>query len=781
MFKTIVLNVGICLIYIISGKLGLTLAFANPSATAVWPPTGIALVALLIFGIRVAPAIFLGAFIVNITTAGNIITSLGISTGNTLEGITGAYLVKRFANGVHVFESVFDIFKFVLVAVILSTAISATIGVTTLLAYGLTSANTYLSVWITWWLGDMGGNLIIAPLLLSFRKILQTRINRKQVFNFCISFLTLFIITEIVFNGTLPYSYLCIPIAVWIAFWFGQRGAAVATIFVAGIAIFYTINDSGPFANEFSIDQSLLLVQLFLGVFSLTVFIFAAILSEKRKSEKVVASHEERFRALIENSFDSVVLIDATSKILYASPSVKRLLGYTPEELQGVNGFSLVLQEDRNKTIRTLAELVVKPGSVVTVEYRTVRKDNKIIWIEATGTNLLFEPNIHAVVVNFHDITEKKLAQDKILEEKVQDEAMLTSIGEGIIATDNKGIITMLNQAACDILGWKQKELLGKFVVSAIPMRNESDEEILSTERPLTKVLSFKKEIVSSLTNFYIKKDNTRVPIRFTVTPIVINNEIVGTIEVFYDITREKEVDKAKTEFVSLASHQLRTPLATINWYLEQLMKQKNMTKQKQKSYFEEVYNASNRMIDLINTLLNTSRLELGTFIVNPKDISLIKITEQILQDFQPQIDKMHLHIQKEYQKDVPNISADPKLVAIIIQNLVSNAVKYNKSDGVITIQLRHDTEKFLIGVIDTGYGIPKDQQVKIFTKMFRADNAKSIDPEGTGLGLYIVKTIADVAGGKVWFTSSENKETAFFVTFPATGMRRKIGEKQLR
>jgi PAS domain S-box-containing protein len=781
-FQNLLLTTAIALLYFFSGKLGLTLAFLNPSATAVWAPTGIALAALLFFGSRAIPGIFLGAFFVNNLTAGTPLTSLGIAIGNTLEGVIGAYLVKKFANGIHAFENTLDLFKFTLLAAIFSTTISASIGVSTLILGGLAQLHDFWPVWTTWWLGDMSGNLIVAPLLIIWGSQPISRFSLKSLIHAVIAFTLLLAVTSLVFSGTFPYSYLCIPLTIWIGFWFGQRGVTLATILVSIIALSRTLRGDGPFVmDKESLNVSVQLVQFFLDILSLTALTFSAAILAIKKGEKNLASHQERFKALIENSFDAIVLIEASSRIVYASASVKRLLGYEPEELIGTTGFDLIAPEDKSRTMNILASLVLKPSGVTTTQYRTIRKDGQIIWVEATGTNLLFEPNVNAVVINFRDITEKRFAEEKIKREKMFDEAMLTSIGEGIIATDSQGKITMVNQATCEILGWTEAELIGEFLTEKVGMQNNLGEKLKIADRPITKVLSLGKEIVTSPTNYYIKKDGSTVPVRFTITPIIMNDQVDGTIEVFYDITKEKEIDRAKSEFVSLASHQLRTPLATINWYLEELMKKGKVEAKKQLSYLEEVYHASNRMVALINALLNTSRLELGTFIVEPKKTDLIELSKQVLNELHPQIEKKQLTMVQRFQKELPTIFADPKFLIIIIQNLLANAIKYSPEKTQIIFELSHDTKGFVISVTDAGCGIPQKQQAKIFSKMFRADNARSIDPEGSGLGLYIIKSIVDATTGTVSFVSEENKGSTFTVTFPSSGMQKKPGEKQLR
>jgi integral membrane sensor domain MASE1 len=302
--KTIFLNLIIILIYLGAGKLGLSLAFLHPSATAIWPPTGIALAAFIFFGHKITPAIFIGAFLTNYTNPGTLFTSLGIATGNTLEGLLGAYLINRFAGGRHTFDTTKNIFKFTVLAAFLSTLVSASIGVITLIAGNKAILSDVPLIWLTWYLGDMGGNLIVAPLLLVWGSHRRFNIHYRLIPNLLLSFAILGVVTEIVFTDLFAYAYLIIPIGVWIAFWFGRRGASAATLLVAIISIFFSLNGLGPFAHESSLNQSLILLQLFIGTFSLTSLVFATMVLTVKESEKALTANQMRFQALIENSFD---------------------------------------------------------------------------------------------------------------------------------------------------------------------------------------------------------------------------------------------------------------------------------------------------------------------------------------------------------------------------------------------------------------------------------------------------------------------------------------------
>lgn len=248
------------------------------------------------------------------------------------------------------------------------------------------------------------------------------------------------------------------------------------------------------------------------------------------------------------------------------------------------------------------------------------------------------------------------------------------------------------------------------------------------------------------------------------------------------DITREYEIDKAKTEFVSLASHQLKTPVGAISWNAEMLLDGDygKLTK-KQKPIIEGIHKMNRRMADLVNGFLNISRIELGTFVIDPVDVVYKDVCEDVLKELEEKIKKKNLVVNKEYDSSMPNTVADNKLLTIIFQNLLSNAVKYTNEKGIINIYVGINKNDILIKVSNNGDPIPVKDQSKIFQKLFRASNAQGMDPDGNGLGLYLLKSIVENAGGTVGFKSSEKiRGTEFYVSFPLPGMKKKEGAKHL-
>ncbi len=370
----------------------------------------------------------------------------------------------------------------------------------------------------------------------------------------------------------------------------------------------------------------------------------------------------------------------------------------------------------------------------------------------------------------------------KIHKEKEQLNAILSSMSEGLIVTDINRRVILINQAAGILLRLAPSEAVGR-VFSEIFHLYHKDKPLDPAMSPLEQAIENKNIIsISLLEDIYLKSRNDQnFPVAMQVAPLLLNGEVTGGIVLLRDITREKEVDQAKSEFVSLASHQLRTPLSSISWFIEMILDgDVGPVNDKQREYLDVLYQSNQRLIELVNDLLDVSRIDLGTFIIDPELTDLVKVAEEALTDLTSKIKLKHIVINKEYDPALPQISVDPRLMYVIFFNLLSNAVKYTPEKGTVTLSIRPTKTEVIITVSDTGYGIPTNAQSKIFTKLFRADNIKGRDLEGTGLGLYIIKSILDHAGGRTWFDSLEGHGSSFYVALPLAGMTHKSGTRLL-
>lgn len=281
-FATVAIIAGV---YFTAAKLGLTLAFVHPSATPIWPPTGIALAALLVLGYRAGAGVFLGAFLANLTTYGTVWTSLGIASGNTLEALIGTYLVNRYANGRDVFNHPRDIFRFALLGATISTIVSATTGVTSLALGGFAAWSDYPSIWLTWWLGDATGALIFTPLLVLWAKDPRGRWGGQKPLEHILFLLAFLSVSGVVFSGLFPFTYLTVPFLVWAAFRFDERETAAVIVLLTVIAVSATVRELGPFAGA-TPNASLLSLQAFTSIMAMFALPLASIVAERRAADR---------------------------------------------------------------------------------------------------------------------------------------------------------------------------------------------------------------------------------------------------------------------------------------------------------------------------------------------------------------------------------------------------------------------------------------------------------------------------------------------------------------
>lgn len=459
--------------YFAAGKAGLMLAFVNVSATAVWPPTGIALAALLKLGCRAWPAVFAGAFLVNLTTGAeaaaplhlpflNIVgSSVGIAAGNTLEGVLGAWLVNRLAGGAGVFDRAANVARFALLAGMVSTAVSATLGVTGLALAGLADWTHYNAIWLTWWLGDLGGALVVAPVLILADRGSEGGWTRAFALESAATILTVLAVGGLVFGDVLgtgrrayPLEFLCFPPLLWSAFRLGQRETAGAVFLLSMVAVWGTLRGYGHFVRS-SENESLLYLQAFMGVAALMSLAVAALVRERnRKRAELRASHDdleqrvrertaellrtneqleteiierkkieeelkqnrERSRLMVEAVRDyAIMMLDPDGRVVSWNIGAQRITGYTADEIIGQHLSRFYSPEDvrdgfPEREVRTaLAE-----GRFEDEGWR-VRRDGSRFWANVILTAIKDkEGKLLGFTKVTRDLTERRQAEEEL-------------------------------------------------------------------------------------------------------------------------------------------------------------------------------------------------------------------------------------------------------------------------------------------------------------------------------------------------------------------------------
>jgi PAS domain S-box-containing protein len=396
-------------LYFLGGKLGLKLAFLQSSATAVWPPAGLALAALLIFGYRLWPGVFIGAFLVNITTAGNVLTSLFFATGNTLEAVVGAYLINRFANGIGAFEKPSTFLRFVFLGPFVSAAISATIGVTTLTVAGLSAPQQYGVVWLTWWLGDAVSLLVLTPFLALWFLTPPPSWQWKKVLEFIAVLAVAFGISIIIFGGFLPmrlihhpFSFALLPVMLWVAFRFSARETATVTLLICGVALWGTLKGFGPFALPLP-NESLVVLQGFIGIAATTAYLTSSTVGESHRAINALTELETHHRALFDVSPEAI-LISRRNTVSFANAACVKLFGASSSN-QLVGKLTLDLFHPSSQdAIRTDLERLAKRGGRSEprmVEVLRLRGHSISAEMTATGFVEHDSPSVHILLRRF--------------------------------------------------------------------------------------------------------------------------------------------------------------------------------------------------------------------------------------------------------------------------------------------------------------------------------------------------------------------------------------------
>lgn len=385
-----------------------------------------------------------------------------------------------------------------------------------------------------------------------------------------------------------------------------------------------------------------------------------------------------------------------------------------------------------------------------------MKKENKknSYYQEAESEIEIGEKETHFALLNILEDIEE--ARARAVEEKNKTLAIITNFTDGLLVFDKENKLLLINPVAEKFLALESAGVINKslFGIVGVPRLKLIMEPLKNLNKKI-----FREEI-------QINKDLT---LELSTVPISREREAIGTLVILHDITREKLVEQMKTEFVSLAAHQLRTPLSAIKWTLRMILDgDLGKTTEEQRDFLEKTYSSNERMIDLINDLLNVTRIEEGRYLYGLTFFQFEELLEEIMNNYKSEIKRKDINFEIEKpEKKMPMIRADMEKIELAVSNLLDNAVRYTPSGGKIKIVLSHDKEKINFSIKDSGIGVPGDQQKRLFTKFFRGANAIRIETEGSGLGLFIAKNVVEAHGGKIGFESEENKGSTFHFDLP--------------
>jgi PAS domain S-box-containing protein len=534
------LSLIVAIVYFAGAELGLSLASIHENITPVWPPTGIAIASLLIFGRRVWPGVFLGALIANLLTHVAIGSAIGIATGNTLEAVVAFSLLQRSKQWRNSFDSVGAVLSFVVFAAVLAPLVSATIGSLSVCFGDPARWADWWYLWLTWWMGDGFGALIVSPFLLSWS--VSRKLDREDGPEIGSLLVLTIIVLLIVFAGwfpgpikTYPLAYLSLPCLLWAALRFDERIVTSTIVLMAGVAVWGAKHGYGPFVQPRD-NVSLLLLISFVGTASLMTLLVAAVMTERKKAEaekSELGSELELQSRRIEDIVQHVpgIVWEAWGKpgtderrVNFISSYVEKMLGYTPAEWLARPGFGLsVVHPDDRERMAVEAAAIYASGKGGSSRFRLLHKDGHEVWVEAHSIVVCDGSGpigMRGVTMDITAAVEAEIERTNLLERESQarqqaEEA--SRLKEEFLATVSHELRTPLNA----VVGWsrllRSGQLDGEGAAHAVEVieRNAAAqrqiiEDLLDVSRIVTGKLRIKTQPVDLLLIIHAAIDAVR-------------------------------------------------------------------------------------------------------------------------------------------------------------------------------------------------------------------------------------------------------------------------------
>lgn len=700
-------NLLLALAYFATGYLGLTLAYEQKFISLVWPPSGIALAFVFLQGYGMIPGVFLGAFAVSYVVGFSIPISLGIAIGNTL-GIFFATALLRLAGFRKEMDCIRDVIALVVLAAWMAMAVTATIGVTTLVQTESLALSDFAEAWSRWWLGDVMGIVVISPLLffLSGRPSLPK--NAEKQAEAAILAALIFFVTHLTMKDV-GRPYFIFPLLFWAASRFGRGGATLSAFTISALAIWYTTQGHGPFVRE-TVEESLIAAQSFMGITTVTGLAIAAGLCERRRAE------DRRIRlAESEAVLNRLKFLEEASTILSSSLNFETTLGNIVRlVVPGLADYCIIgrgFSDGNVPYIRAAHRDPVKQREVIS---RLVRKIPRL----ETG---------HPAAVAFfeaHSVLVPVLTREMI-EHMANDEEHLQILRE----------LKPISYIAVPLLGPHYER---NPAVIVLCRTTESGLHYNQTDLALAEELA---------------------------------RRCAGAIERAELYEAAQNAIRVREDTIAVVSHDLKNPVAAIllgTRLVERVLRKETLSEEGKQRVFrslQHVLRSAERCYVLIQNLLDAARIASGSFQVEKEIVPVREQIEEAVNLLRPAATEKEIRIDIHIPKYVRFLHCDRTKLYQVFANLVGNAIKYIQNGGKIDILAEDRGEEILFIVKDNGPGIPPEELAHIFER-FRQRSRKVVGG-GTGLGLSIVKGIVAAHGGRVWVESEVGRGSKFCFTLP--------------
>lgn len=490
--------------------------------------------------------------------------------------------------------------------------------------------------------------------------------------------------------------------------------------------------------------------------------IFIKDVTYRSQVELSAQTSDSKLNQILNSVKEGITLSNQDGQFEIFNREMEKLTGYTQKEANETTNFyeKIHLPEETDQALERLNE--IKPGNLINTETTLISKSGDKRIIEVTSS-LFTDSKRVQFLSTYHDITHRKKYEEELLKAKANLEQSVIETSQQLSASVNEAedLSRFPSEDPYPVLRVTPEGI----VIFANPASRKLLELWSSGEnKPLPEGWSNQvKDVYESNNRKIIEVDFVNQVLSFVMVPV----KERGYVNLYgRDVTEQKEIDRMKNEFISLVSHQIRTPLTSIRWYSEMLLNSATSLTSDDKETAQTIHETAISLSNLVNDLLNISRMESGRIPSKSQKSDFIKIVQDTYKQLEPEAITKELNVTLELD-EIPTFEFDPQLVREILSNLISNAIKYTPNKGSVRIKAIKKDNAVEWSIADTGIGIPKPAQEHMFQRFYRAQNAVDANIDGTGLGLVVVKMMVDRLGGTIWFESEEGKGTTFYFTLP--------------
>jgi len=790
---------GFAAAYYVVARFGLTWATVEESVTAIWPPSGLSLAVLLLFGRRLWPGIFLGALFANLDTSATSVSAGAIAVGNTLEALAGAALLgwSGFDNKL---DRLSDVLRLIVLGALVSPLIAATNGTVQLCWAGLAPWPQFTAIWSAWWLGDGLSVAILTPLVLAWAQPLAWP-SLQRIAEAALIAAALGAVCAIAFgldgSASRPaLAYAVFPIALGAAMRFQLRGATAAVLLITALTIWAAALHPDLFAMS-GMAEGLVILQVFTGSVALSSLALAAALTERenalsaqRHSQAEALQAQARLADAIESLRDHFILYDKDDRVVLINEVARNWHpDFATVAVPGAHISDLARAAARTGLLAGIDDV----EEAVRARLSVHRKSHGKVLERQIGGRWLqvreFPTRDGGLLVLRTDITELKHAMDAL--EKSEHDALrahallidaIESLDDGFILWDSDDRLVLYNQALKRMLPAEASFIAPGITFTELVERRVRTGQILEA---IGREDAFIRERIAAHRNPTAGALEQHFATDIWVNVRERRTREGGLAVILHDITalkrREGELiatrseaisaNRAKSEFLAMMSHELRTPLNVVIGFAEILRDQGGrLPAAKVMDYASDVYEAARHLLNLLNDVLDLSKAEAGKMELQRGPVDLQVVVDRSVRMVKERAVQRRISLTTDIPDGLPILNADERKVVQILLNLLSNAVKFTPEGGNVHILARRDgTDRVLVQVNDNGIGIAPENIAQALTAFGQVSNLFTRDQAGTGLGLPLAKQLAELHGATLDLESAVGVGTTVSLRFPVS------------